>query len=266
MINLSKQNECIVFEFTDNQHYLQDGKIECPVNSLTVIADTSDMITIRKAASNDILLSANYDDFGMSKADLIEWFKVNAFAAGGGSSITEIYVGCPSDYVDPSTGQVHKNECPKKDQLCIVYKSEQGEYSMVKVGLDEFILENEFEDGLYVDSAGTVHGQVDVRQPYIVTEWNDDGTSAETKQALSVNESGFTLDYVQEAIDAKHANTIKLNGYVSGVTEDLFGIVATDTVTQAFKKVEDKLYEDTDTGLIFNENSDDIVVLNGGTY
>ena len=265
MINLSKQNECIVFEFTDNQHYLQDGKIECPVNSLTVIADTSNMITIRKAASNDILLSANYDDFGMSKADLIDWFKVNAFAAGGGSSIVEIYVGTSADTINPQTGVIDKKE-GKKDWLNIAWKSDQGEYSLTKINLNEFIIEGEFASGVTSIEDGTVVGVVDQRQQKVITLYNDDGTSATTDDVLSVNESGFTVDHIQDAIDAKHANTIKLNGFISGLTEDLFDITSGNTITEAFMKIENKLYEDENTGLIFDESSDDIVVLNGGTY
>lgn len=184
----------------------------------------------------------------------------------GGSSIKTIYVGCPNDSVDPTTGVITKNECEKKDQLCIVYQDDQGMFSMTKVDLDEFILNNEFADGLYVDSGGTVHGKVDERQPSIVTRWNDDGTSASTQVGLSVGESGFTLNYVQEAINAKHGNTIKLNGFTSGLTEDLFSITSGDTITQAFMKIENKLYKDEDNGLIFDENSDDVVILDGGTF
>lgn len=434
MITLSKENEAIIFRFEDNQHYLQNGKIECPVNSLSLIIDESDMVTIRKAASNDILISGTIDEFGMTKAELEEWFKVNAYAAGGGSSIVEVYVGTVNDWVDPNTGEVHKEE-GKKEYLCVVYKNDQGQYSMTKVSLTEFILENEFESGVTVTDDGIVQGVVDptqdkviitytssgtsaetadvlsvgesgfsqsniqlaidakadimrklydpVRGDYVpsaqtiniasqlngelykvklsgdtelssgstnfvqnsavtaaiddralwisavtsgsvvsatsgvtleyfnrsgdtlfelilppektlsgisgvyvasgeaqnivsgvvdsgssvvITHWNDDGTSATTGNVLSVNIDGFRTDNIQEAIDAKHGNTIKLNGYVSGVTEDLFGILATDTITQAFKKVEDKLYQDDDTGLIFNENSDQTIILSAGTF
>ena len=398
MINLSKQNECIVFEFTDNQHYLQNGKIECPVNSLTVVADESDMITVRKAASNDILISGHIDEFGMSKADLIDWFKVNAFAAGGGSSIVEVYVGTSADTIDPQTGVIDKKE-GKKDWLNIAWKSDQGVYSLTKINLNEFIIEGEFASGVTSIEDGTVVGVVDKRannkvytaydasgnpvssgdvltvgesgfttnniqtainakaevikkiiednelviaaslndletrkaewvsavtdgnvtkvdnvnkltfynrsgntlfeielpaskpisgvngvdvasgetldvisgvvdddSDIVVTKWNDDGTSAATDDVLSVSEDGFKVEHIQEAIDAKHANTIKLNGFTSGLTEDLFEIMSGDTVTQAFMKIEDKLYKDSKTGIIFDESSDDITILSAGTY
>lgn len=185
--------------------------------------------------------------------------------SNGGSSIRTIYVGTSADSVDSGTCVINKVE-GKKEWLNIVYVDSDGFCSMTKVNLGEFILENEFESGVTVNADGIVYGVVDERQPYIITEWNDDGTSAETKQALSVNESGFTLDYVQDAIDAKHANTIKLNGYVSGLTEDLFEITSGDTVTQAFEKIENKLYKDDNNGLIFEEGSDDTVILDGGDY
>ena len=96
MITLTKSGNAIVFEFDDNSHYLNDGTIEVPVNSLTLVTDDSQMATFRKAASNDIFISATYDELGMSKADLETWFKENAFDTGG---VTEEWV---EEYVSES--------------------------------------------------------------------------------------------------------------------------------------------------------------------
>lgn len=220
MISLRKENEAIVFEFIDNPWYLNNGRIECPINSMIAIFDESDALTIRKAASQDILLSARYEDFGMSKADLIDWFKVNAFANGGGSSITEIYVGTSGDTVDPNTGVVTKLE-GKKEWLCIVYKSEQGVYSMTKVNLNEFIIEGETGSGVTTDENGVIIGQVDPRQEKVHTEYDASGnpiTSADTV-VLSVNASGFTASNIQLAIDAKTEKAFYDSEYVWDETE-----------------------------------------------
>ena len=96
MITLTKSGNAIVFTFDDNDHYLNDGKIEVPVNSLTLVTDESQMATFRKSASNDIFISATYDELGMSKADLESWFKENAFDTGG---VTEEWV---EEYVSES--------------------------------------------------------------------------------------------------------------------------------------------------------------------
>ena len=203
MITIEKVGSAIKFTFDDNQHYLYEGTIEIPVNSLTLVVDKSDMFSFRKAQSNDIFISANYDDIGMTKEQLIQFYKNNMVASNGESSISEIYVGCPNDSVDANTGVVTKNDCEKKDQLCIVYKDQQGYYSMTKVSLNEFILENEFEDGLYVDSGGTVHGVVDPRSEMVYTAYTSASTPSASANVLTVNESGFTVHNIQKAIDEK---------------------------------------------------------------
>lgn len=86
MITLTKDGSAIKFTFDDSQHYLTgDGVIEVPVNSLALVTDESNMATFRKAASNDIFISALYSDFGMSKSELIAWYKNNMVSSGGGS-------------------------------------------------------------------------------------------------------------------------------------------------------------------------------------
>ena len=88
MVNLSASGGSITFEFSGNSGYLQEGVITCPVNSLSLILE-SDSATFRKSASNDIFVSARYEDFGMSKAELETWFKNNAVGStGGGGDIT----------------------------------------------------------------------------------------------------------------------------------------------------------------------------------
>ena len=86
MINLSKSGNTISFSFSGNSGYLQDGTIDVPVNSLALIIDeSSDMVTFKKSASNDIFISANVGDFGMTKAELEDWYKTNMVSSGGGS-------------------------------------------------------------------------------------------------------------------------------------------------------------------------------------
>ena len=58
MITLSKSGSTVTFTFDENSGYLQNGTIDVPINSLALITDESDMAIFRKAASNDIFISA----------------------------------------------------------------------------------------------------------------------------------------------------------------------------------------------------------------
>ena len=77
MINLTSSGNTITFAFDNNSGYLQNGTIEVPVNSLSLVIDGSDMVTFKKANSNDVFVSALASDFGMTKAQLISFYKNN---------------------------------------------------------------------------------------------------------------------------------------------------------------------------------------------
>ena len=84
MITLNASGGSVTFTFSGNSTYLNDGTIEVPVNSLALIIDESDMATFRKAASNDIFVSANIAEFGMTKDELMAWYKENMVGSSGG--------------------------------------------------------------------------------------------------------------------------------------------------------------------------------------
>lgn len=84
MISLSKSGNTVTFAFDDNSGYLQNGTIDVPVNSLSLVIDSSDMVTFKKSASNDIFVSALVSDFGMSKSELEAWYKENMVGSTGG--------------------------------------------------------------------------------------------------------------------------------------------------------------------------------------
>lgn len=84
MITLNASGSSVTFTFDGNSTYLNDGTITVPKNSLALIADESDMVTFRKSASNDIFVSANIAEFGMTKDELIAWYKANMVSSGGG--------------------------------------------------------------------------------------------------------------------------------------------------------------------------------------
>ena len=86
MISLSKSGSTITFTFDENSGYLQNGTIDVPVNSLSLVIDSSDMVTFKKSASNDIFVSALASDFGMTKAELEAWYKENMVGSTGGGT------------------------------------------------------------------------------------------------------------------------------------------------------------------------------------
>lgn len=100
MINLTKSGNTIVFEFENNGHYLYNGTIEVPVNSLSLVIDDSEMATFRKSASNDIFISGLYSDFGMTKAELEAWYKENMVGStGGGGTVDQTIISGSSNAV-----------------------------------------------------------------------------------------------------------------------------------------------------------------------
>lgn len=90
MIQVTRLENSVLFEFSENQHYLYNGSIEVPYNTLSIIQDGSDMITLRKSASNDIFLSARYNDFGEGSVDAaVDMLADSLFnAEGGGGDIS----------------------------------------------------------------------------------------------------------------------------------------------------------------------------------
>lgn len=104
MITLNASGGSVTFTFSGNSTYLNDGQITVPVNSLALIIDESDMATFRKAASNDIFVSANIAEFGMTKAELESWYKANMVDT---SAITTSITSGSTDSQVPSAKAVY---------------------------------------------------------------------------------------------------------------------------------------------------------------
>lgn len=91
MISINKQGNAIVIEFTDNDKYLFNGKIEVAPNELIVVTDDSEMATFRKASNGDVLFSQLISDIQIAgspvtKDTIIDQFATIGFISGGGSS------------------------------------------------------------------------------------------------------------------------------------------------------------------------------------
>lgn len=89
MISINKQGNAIVIEFTDNDKYLFNGKIEVAPNELIVVTDDSEMATFRKASNGDVLFSQLISDIQIAgspvtKDTIIDQFATIGFISGGG--------------------------------------------------------------------------------------------------------------------------------------------------------------------------------------
>lgn len=89
MIQINKQGNAIVIEFTDNDKYLFDGTIEVAPNELMVVIDESDMATFKRTSNGDVLFSQLIDQIQIAgspvtKDTIIEQFAIVGFQSGGG--------------------------------------------------------------------------------------------------------------------------------------------------------------------------------------
>ena len=89
MISINKQGNAIVIEFTDNDKYLFNGKIEVAPNELIVVTDDSEMATFKKASNGDVWFSQLISDIQIAgspvtKDTIIDQFATIGFISGGG--------------------------------------------------------------------------------------------------------------------------------------------------------------------------------------
>ena len=104
MISINKQGNAIVIEFTDNDKYLFNGKIEVAPNELIVVTDDSEMATFRKASNGDVLFSQLISDIQIAgspvtKDTIIDQFATIGFISGGGEDTVSSVNGQTGDVV-----------------------------------------------------------------------------------------------------------------------------------------------------------------------
>ena len=119
MITLTATTNGVEFTFTDSKYYLYgNGTINAPLNSLSLVLDNSGAATFKKAASNDVFVSAPLSEFGMTKAELEEFYENNMVGGGGVDpadvldiveSATSYYDGVEYDSVNSRINFKHGN-------------------------------------------------------------------------------------------------------------------------------------------------------------
>lgn len=104
MISINKQGNAIVIEFTDNDKYLFNGKIEVAPNELIVVVDDSEMATFKKASNGDVLFSQLISDIQIAgspvtKDTIIDQFATIGFISGSGEGAVSSVNGQTGDVV-----------------------------------------------------------------------------------------------------------------------------------------------------------------------
>ena len=104
MISINKQENAIVIEFTDNDKYLFNGKIEVAPNELIVVTDDSEMATFKKASNGDVLFSQLISDIQIAgspvtKDTIIDQFATIGFISGSGEGAVSSVNGQTGDVV-----------------------------------------------------------------------------------------------------------------------------------------------------------------------
>lgn len=254
MITVTKQSNSVLFEFENNPHYLQQGTMEVPFNSLILVEDESDMITFRKASTNDILFSAMYTEFsslGDTKDDVVSALEDMMFAEGGGGGgvdpedVVEIVESALTDYWTSAQTQSAINQASsgKQDTLVsgtniktinnqsllgsgninisggsgssYVYYSEDTEAKSATIHIED--ADNGTVGELFVDGSS-----VDMYASGAVEE---KGSTIETYTDISNNPEGIAISYGKntgdETTDAHsylyvNEGTISMQVYVEG--------------------------------------------------
>lgn len=97
MIEINKQGNAIVVDFTDNDKYLNNGTIEVAPNELMVVIDDSNMATFKKMSNGDTLFGQLIDQIkiqgeSVTKDNIIEKFGTIGFSisSGGGGAVNSV--------------------------------------------------------------------------------------------------------------------------------------------------------------------------------
>lgn len=114
MVTLTRKTNTVEIVFSGSSTYLYDGVISAPLGSLVLITDQSDMATVRRAPSFDILFSAKIADmeFGgtqATKANINDLFNATCggnSGGGGGGDMSNYYTKTEIDQTNDQTNRV----------------------------------------------------------------------------------------------------------------------------------------------------------------
>ena len=171
------------------------------------------------------------------------------------SALKEVYLGASTDTIDASTGVITKNTVTDPQSMNFAYQLADGTYSLVKIDVSKFLTDSEFGDGLQVN-AGVVSVKIDSTSESFLTV-SSNGIKVSGVQdaitaainALVVTDTAVAGQYVSEVDETNGVITVSranvseavLNNYAKGTAPQSLDIAATDTINEAFAKLEHKV-------------------------
>lgn len=247
MISINKQGNAIVIEFTDNDKYLFNGKIEVAPNELIVVTDDSEMATFKKASNGDVLFSQLISDIQIAgspvtKDTIIDQFATIGFISGGGSG-----EGAVSS-VNGQTGDV----VITADSLNVYNKTEIDTALNGKQAAGDYATKTELQN-----VSAEVEHKADKTSVYTKQEVND---KLATKQATLVQGDNITLS----TPDAEGKVTISATGLATiKSVQEISGEVATLSTGKQDKLVSGTNIKTINGNSILGEGN--IEITGGGT-
>ena len=218
MVQLTKDGNSIKFTFTDSQHYLYgNGEIECPVNSLILVTDESQMAVFKKT-NGDIFISATYSELGMGKDDLVAWYKANAVSSGGGGSSSGggITSGEVQSMINSSiSGKADSTDVTQEINAAVSGKAETSSVTTVESSLTAHTANTDIHTTAEEKSAW--NAKSDFSGSY------NDLTDKPTIPTVPTSNSAFTNDegYITESALEGYAMTSAVSNSISSATEDM---------------------------------------------
>ena len=228
MISINKQGNAIVIEFTDNDKYLFNGKIEVAPNELIVVVDDSEMATFRKSSNGDVLFSQLISDIQIAgspvtKDTIINQFATIGFISGDGEGTVSS--------VNGQTGEV----VITAESLNVYNKTEIDTALNGKQAAGDYATKTELQN-VSADKA-------DKADVYTKQEVND---KLATKQATLVQGDNITLS----TPDAEGKVTI------SATQPDISGLATKIEVTEGLaSKLDTATYNSEKAGFETKENA-----------
>lgn len=233
MISINKQGNAIVIEFTDNDKYLFNGKIEVAPNELIVVTDDSEMATFRKSSNGDVLFSQLISDIQIAgspvtKDTIIDQFATIGFISGGGSGEGTV------SSVNGQTGDV----VITADSLNVYNKTEIDTALNGKQAAGDYATKTELQN-----VSAEVQHKADKADVYTKQEVND---KLATKQATLVQGDNITLS----TPDAEGKVTI------SATQPDISGLATKIEVTEGLaSKLDTATYNSEKAGFETKTNA-----------
>ena len=233
MISINKQGNAIVIEFTDNDKYLFNGKIEVAPNELIVVTDDSEMATFRKASNGDVLFSQLISDIQIAgspvtKDTIIDQFATIGFISGSGSGEDTV------SSVNGQTGDV----VITADSLNVYNKTEIDTALNGKQAAGDYATKTELQN-----VSAEVEHKADKTSVYTKQEVND---KLATKQATLVQGDNITLS----TPDAEGKVTI------SATQPDISGLATKIEVTEGLaSKLDTATYNSEKAGFETKTNA-----------